>query len=86
MERCTLTELPPDQCACKNHRDNRDHIPELEAPIPTAWSNLGRPRPIIASKFPGKCATCSETISVGQLITPLSPSSKRWIHLECRDE
>lgn len=70
-DRCDLTDLLVDQCACKNHKGGRS--PEEEAAAERArvrarlLGNDGDPR-WFAAVFPGTCGRCGDRFDAGTAI------------------
>jgi hypothetical protein len=85
MERCDLSDLLIDQCACRKHAPATKEEAVVCVELPTA--NI---RVVIKSKYSGShCKLCGETILEGDSITPLenTPYGRtKWVHLECTDE
>lgn len=70
-DRCDLTELPAEQCACRLHRNLPDPM-KVERP-----SGVG---PAIPALYPGRCP-CGETITPGDDIR--SDGDGGWVRAEC---
>lgn len=60
-QRCEVTELLVDQCACPDHRGGVEVVDELET--------VGPP---FAAAHAGCCATCEGPIRPGELIARLA--------------
>ena len=73
MERCELSDLPVDQCACRVHK------PGQEADgISRAYG------PEIHARFPGRCLLCGEGVRVGEPIRmTTTPMGSRAVHSDC---
>jgi len=67
-DRCDLTDLLVDQCACQTHRGE---------PAPDAGIRSGG----VVAKFPGICSGCGDRIAIGDLITAVD--SGGWVHAIC---
>jgi hypothetical protein len=69
IARCELSDLPPDQCACRIHAKTADD----DRPLP------GRP---FTASFGGSCPACDDRIHPGDQIQRTSEGA--YIHEECQ--
>lgn len=60
--RCELTELPPEQCACKQHCNLPD---PLAVAKPAGRSGDGTPGPWFGALYDGRCSGCGTPIVGG---------------------
>ncbi len=59
-DRCDLTDLLPDQCGCRHHRDSPDPTAAgLDDLAVTHW---------FTAAYPGRCARCDGDIAPGDRI------------------
>lgn len=65
---CPLTELPPAQCACRNHRGGQ--VPELET--------VGQP---LEARFSGTCGRCYREIVPGEMIVRAADRGCGYLHV-----
>ena len=68
-ERCELSELPVEQCACRIHGPREE--------ISTAG------RRTYFARFAGRCRECREEIEVGDMIAPSPMADGGFVHEEC---
>jgi hypothetical protein len=68
VSECPLTELPPEQCACRNHRGGT--APDEFLVVSPAWEAM----------FPGPCAR-GDRIQVGERI--VRTSDNEFLHERC---
>lgn len=69
-ERCELSDLVIDQCACRLHAPTTQVAPA--APRPGAFT----------ARYPGHCQACRECIGEGD---PIRSTQDGYIHDECYD-
>lgn len=82
IERCELSDLPVDQCACRTHRPGQ----EADAP-PARPAGYG---PEVVARYPGRCPACHERYEVGEpirveLTTVQLRSTGSWLHSDCAE-
>ena len=71
-ERCDLSDLPVDQCACRIHGPKE--------PKPTTGSGRGFP-----AAYGGRCDVCGDRIHVGDLIAiAYGMVAGAWAHADCQ--
>ncbi len=73
---CPRTDLPPEWCACPDHRGEPEPVPPLDGsrPIPDrSWP----------AKYPGVCGDCGGQIEVGEPI--IREGAGRYVHEVCPD-
>lgn len=68
-ERCDLSDLPADQCACRIHAK-----PEPVPPLIAAGYAF-------EAKYPGRCEACDDSIPVGADICRTTEGD--YVHAEC---
>ncbi len=73
MQRCELSELPVDQCACRTHGPQESARPA---------------RPLLhghafPARFAGQCKECQESIAVGEQIVASPLAGGGYVHEEC---
>jgi hypothetical protein len=82
VQRCELSELPVEQCACRKHKPGQAADQHPGADI----VRDGGPGPVITAQYPGQCVTCGDRFQVGDLIRPVTTmGGTRWGHAECFD-
>lgn len=70
-DRCELSDLPTDQCACRIHGP-QEEIPPGN-PVGHAFS----------ARFPGQCLECREDITIGDCIVASPLVAGGYVHEEC---
>jgi hypothetical protein len=68
VDRCELSDLPVDQCACRIHGPREEPPPGGQ---------------IYAARWRSRCRECLESIEVGALITPSPLVGGGYVHEEC---
>lgn len=71
MTECPLTDLPPKQCACRNHRGGQVIEPDDEI------RTVGQP---FEAMYEGACAGCDRGIKVGQQIARVADQPGVYTH------
>jgi hypothetical protein len=84
VERCDLSELPVDQCACRIHKpgqetDRPGHLtPEVH--------KLREYGPPVSAQYGSVCLNCGDRIRFGDEIRAAkTPGGTRWVHDECAE-
>lgn len=75
MNRCELSDLPTDQCACRIH-DRRASSGTAGLAV-FAPSSIG---PEVVAEHPGRCPGCEDRIEPGELIVA---TEHGWAHQGC---
>ena len=70
-ERCALSDLPPDQCACPAHRGG------ATTPAP----EVVRVGAAFAAQHPGRCPACDGRVEEGDLIQRTDEGA--YVHEVC---
>lgn len=66
-EECPLSELPPDQCACPNHRGGTVSGIGVGEPLAVVG-------PTFVAVFPGRCVGCDHAIEPNESIRRVAES------------
>lgn len=72
-ERCEVTELLVESCACPAHRGGF-------LPRPDLTTTVGQP---FEARYEGVCPACSDTIEPGQRIARLADDPDLYVHAHC---
>lgn len=75
-ERCDLTELPVEQCACRMHAPQPSVGVRVVEHAPPGW---------LVARYAGQCAVCGEPFSEGALIRR-DEDTGRWMAECCSGE
>lgn len=71
MNRCDLSDLPVEMCACPQHRGEPSPVlPEIET--------VGQP---FEARYPGQCVRCEGRITEGDLIARAADATG-YVHAE----
>lgn len=73
-ERCDLTDLLVDQCACRAHRSG--------APVVEPVETVGQP---FAAQYHGLCGSCDGRIAEGDMIVRAADRSVGYVHADQRE-
>lgn len=78
VQRCELSELPVDQCACRIHKPGQ----EVDAHATADTANVAGP--VVAARYSTRCRNCGDTIRIDDPVRPAkTPMGTRWVHDEC---
>ena len=89
VERCQLSDLPVDQCACRLHPKGKAYDAR-QARIDINPGAAGYSEPV-AARFPGVCPECGDPFAPGEAIRARSYGGsgntpfRRWIHAHCTE-
>jgi hypothetical protein len=82
MERCELSDLPVDTCACRVHKPGQEADRQVRIDINPGAAGYGEP---VAARYHGRCQACGDGIAPGEAIRAdlSAPGRAAWIHADC---